>query len=54
MGPLHLLPHGVAVEHILVQFGECPSTAMVNPLLSQIPAQAEVVPHIQVPELQPL
>lgn len=47
--PLQLPPHGVAVEHVPVQLGGCPSTATVIPVLSQILAQARLVPHIMGP-----
>lgn len=37
VGPFQMLPHGVAVEHILVQFGQCLFTSRVVSLSSRIP-----------------
>lgn len=41
IGPVQLLPHGVAVEHILVQFGEGPFPATGIPLLSLDPCTGQ-------------
>lgn len=49
IGPLQLLSHGVTGEHILVQFSECLSTALVTPLLSQIPNRSFWCPTLWFP-----